>query len=150
MDNVAKAKFIFVTSFGSIEIQGGRPLIDNLTNFANSFKDVSFLDGSISMCVTQVDDYLTLEQVINNLRVVFESGYLTDKPRLLLEYCLKNVQLFYKPKRDDLGNPVVNDNMLSDLTSTQFINITEKIQEDPNFKKIAISPKSYTYALGKF
>jgi hypothetical protein len=61
LENVQKAKFVFVTSLGSINIQGGRPLIDNLTNFADSFKDISFLEGKISICVTQVDDYLNLE-----------------------------------------------------------------------------------------
>jgi hypothetical protein len=103
MDNVIKVKFVFVTSFGSVDLQGGRILIDNLANFANSFKDVSFLEGSISMCVTQVDDYLTLEEVINNLKGALESAYLKGQTRKLLEYCLQNVQVFYKPKREDIG-----------------------------------------------
>ena len=78
-------------------------MIDNLTNFANMFKDVSFLDDSISMCVTHVEDHMTHEQVVCNIKGVFESPYLKGKAEQLLTFCLKNVQLSFKPKIEHVG-----------------------------------------------
>ena len=49
-----KAMFIFVTSYHSIE-GTGELLIQNLMTFAQGYQNVSFLEGKISMCVTQVD-----------------------------------------------------------------------------------------------
>jgi hypothetical protein len=42
---VKKAKFVFVTSLDSICSSRGKPFIDNLTIFADTFDDITFLEG---------------------------------------------------------------------------------------------------------
>ena len=51
---IKKAKFVFVTSYHALK-GTGEQLITNLKTFAQAYKNVEFLEGKISMCVTQVD-----------------------------------------------------------------------------------------------
>ena len=74
LDNAVKVKFIFVSSQSSIKSPGGKMLIENLTNFADSFKDISFLKESISICVTQIEDKdLSVDNIKSQLKNILNS-----------------------------------------------------------------------------
>lgn len=129
-------------------------MIENLTNFADSFKEISFLKDSISICVTQVEDKdLTVDNFKKSLENILNSPNINEKAKELLGYCLSSVSIFYAPDKEDLKNgvPIKNEHMFNDLTKDiKFLNIQEKREQDPNFIKMAINASSYEHANTKF
>ena len=75
-----------------------------METFSNSLKDVSFLKGKISLCVTQVDSEIKEDHdkegkpfhVIDRLKEVAQIWKPEEsRATQIANYCLDNVQVFY-------------------------------------------------------
>ena len=107
----------------AIESSRRQLFLKSLEVFSDMITDVSILKESFAIMVNQIKNSDDDEESIKeDLTKVLESGRLTPKVKLLLEYGLKNLHCYYKPKLGRFQDSILLPNLIKNL---KFLDMNE-------------------------
>ena len=72
MENIIYLKITFVATMSSIFDNHGTMFVESLNNFSKMFKDVSFLENSIAICINKCNSIKRLRHIENKIKEILK------------------------------------------------------------------------------
>lgn len=96
-------KFVLVVCEGDLILTRGNHFVDILERFMKSFTDVSYVEDSISIVITQVAPHKSISHVINTLNhIIDRNKQVSDPLKILIRKVMENhsLHIFHKPREE--------------------------------------------------